>query len=269
MQKFQSVIGGCICFGLILVVTACIAVPSYSTSTADGSAVEGEQPVVATAATAAEVLIFNEEFLGTKLNTDYWDDQLPWGRINDPELQYYSPDSLKVDNGFLRITADRKSVAGKEYTSGVINSSRHFTFTYGYLEMRGRIPSGRGLWPAFWLYVDKDDGTGEIDVFEFLGHEPNIVHMAYHFPELQQFWFNGPDYSQDYHTYAIDWQPDHIAWYVDGVERARATNAIPNEPMYIILNLAVGGPWPGNPDEHTKFPAHYDIDYIRLYQNKK
>jgi len=211
-------------------------------------------------------LIFNEEFSGDQLDPDTWSTEYRWGRTNEPELQYYSPDALQVSDGILHIIADKRQMEGMDYTSGLIASYDRFTFTYGYLEMRAKIPAGRGLWPAFWMHLNDDDKSGEIDVFEFLGHEPNIIHMSYHFPELQEFWFNGPDYSQDYHTYAVDWQPDKIVWYVDGVERARTTTEIPNEPMYILANLAVGGDWPGSPDRNTQFPAHFDIDYIRIYQ---
>jgi beta-glucanase (GH16 family) len=236
------------------------------TATADPVAVVATRTVTVTPPYEGAKLIFNEEFSGDQLNPEYWSTEYRWGRTNEPELQYYSPDALQVSDGVLHIIADKDPMEGMNYTSGMIASYDRFTFTYGYLEMRAKIPSGRGLWPAFWMHLNDDDKSGEIDVFEFLGHEPNIIHMSYHFPELHEFWFNGPDYSQDYHTYAVDWQPDRIVWYVDGVERARATTDIPNEPMYIIANLAVGGDWPGSPDENTQFPAQYDIDYIRLYQ---
>jgi beta-glucanase (GH16 family) len=236
---------------------------------ADGSDIGQSESSFETVAPPSShgTLIFNDEFSGSQLDATYWETQYRWGRTNEPELQYYSADALKVSDGILRIVANRHQMDDMEYTSAMIASYDKFTFTYGYLEMRARIPSGQGLWPAFWLHLNNDDKSGEIDVFEFLGHEPNIIHMSYHYPKLSEYWFNGPDFSQDYHLYAIDWQPDGIVWYVDGIERARATVDIPGEPMYIIVNLAIGGPWPGNPDDSTNFPAYYDIDYIRVYQD--
>jgi beta-glucanase (GH16 family) len=224
-------------------------------------------PTKDNSSTQNDPLIFNEEFSGTQLDTSSWATEYRWGRTNNSELQYYFPDALKVQDGILHITAEKQSMEGMDYTSGMIASYNRFTFTYGYLEMRAKIPAGQGLWPAFWMHLNNDNKSGEIDIFEFLGNQPNIVHMAYHFPTLQEFSFTGPDYSQDYHTYAVDWEPNKIVWYIDGVERARATHEIPNEPMYIIVNLAVGGSWPGNPDETTHFPAYYDIDYIRVYKH--
>jgi beta-glucanase (GH16 family) len=273
--------------GLLFLMAACSALPLSNDMTAGTPSTHLPQvtniPLSATTAPAPALmdqdvsatppypyagarLIFNEEFSGDQLDTNYWSSEYRWGRTNEPELQYYSSDALQVSDGILHITADQREMEGMDYTSGLIASYDRFTFTYGYLEMRAKIPAGRGLWPAFWIHLNDDDKSGEIDVFEFLGHEPNIIHMSYHFPELQEFWFNGPDYSQGYHTYAVDWEPDKIVWYVDGVERARTTTDIPNEPMYIIANLAVGGDWPGSPDRNTKFPAQYDIDYIRVYQ---
>jgi beta-glucanase (GH16 family) len=293
MAKRLILVESGICLALLFLMTACSALPplnglvGMSTPTKDAlqanlsvidvatvitesrpesAPVETNLALTSTPPFRGAKLIFDDEFSGDQLDTSYWTTEYRWGRTNEPELQYYSPDAIQVEDGILRITADANQMEGMDYTSGMIASYDRFTFTYGYLEMRAKIPAGQGLWPAFWMHLNDDDQSGEIDIFEFLGHEPNIIHMAYHFPELQQFWFNGPDYSQDYHTYAVDWQPDHIIWYIDGVERARATNAIPNEPMYIIVNLAVGGLWPRNPDQSTRFPAYYDVDYIRVYQ---
>jgi beta-glucanase (GH16 family) len=294
MLRRLTIIGSGICLGLLFLIYACSALPLSNAlvpvNTPILNAVLTRLPASnATAAlngdpanpTPAEIdprskaippfpgakLIFNEEFTGDRLDASHWTTEYRWGRTNEPELQYYSQDALQVKDGILRITADQHQMEEKNYLSGLIASYDRFTFTYGYLEMRAKIPSGQGLWPAFWMHLNDDDKSGEIDVFEFLGHEPNIIHMSYHFPELHEFWFNGPDYSQEYHIYAVDWQPDKIVWYIDGVERARATSSIPNEPMYIIANLAVGGDWPGSPDATTQFPAHFDIDYIRVYQH--
>jgi len=261
-----------VCLGLLIITVACITLENLNAPKTDSELVMISTPSATlpaetdTPPVEGSKLIFDEEFSGTQLDTTYWATEYRWGRTNEPELQYYAPDAVEVKNGILRITAKKHRMEGMDYTSGMIASFDRFTFKYGYLEMRAKIPAGQGIWPAFWMHLNNDDKSGEIDVFEFLGHEPHIIHMAYHFPDLQQYWYNGPDYSQDFHTYAVHWEPDKIVWIIDGIERARATTEIPDEPMYIIVNLAIGGPWPGSPDETTHFPAYYDIDYIRVYQ---
>ena len=104
---------------------------------------------------------------------------------------------------------------------------------------------------------------------EIIDDAPNKVHMTYHQADSAEFqgtWV-GPDFSQSFHTYAIDWQPNALVWYVDGVERYRWTGAKPNQAMYPILNLAIGGNWPGAPDASTVFPADFVVDYIRVYKH--
>jgi beta-glucanase (GH16 family) len=217
-------------------------------------------------------LVFQEEFNENTLNEDIWHAQYRWGPKNHPELQYYTPEALDINDGILRIKAEKRRMEKMSYISGVIASYDKFTFTYGYVEMRARLPAGQGLWPAFWLHLNNDDLVGEIDIFEMLGHEPDLIYMSTHFPgrngesEDETHTYQGPDFSQDYHTFAVDWQPEAITWYVDGIQRSQISHDIPSGPMYILANLAVGGAWGGNPDRTTRFPAYYDIDYIRVYQ---
>ena len=225
--------------------------------------------------TAGWTLLFADEFDGPGLDESVWHTSLRWGRTNRNEAQYYAEDAFSFQDGVLRISAERRPMYGKDYTSGVIASYDRFTFTYGYVEMRARLPAGQGLWPAFWLLtVDEPrGGINEIDVFELLGHEPTVLYMTLHWPDVfgrdqdQSQSFSGPDLSQDFHLFAVDWRPEAVIWYVDGIERARVDHDIPAGPMYLIANLAVGGDWPGFPDATTPFPAFYDIDYIRVYQN--
>ena len=163
---------------------------------------------------------------------------------------------------------------GHEYCSGLISSQASFVQEYGYFEIRARVPAGEGLWPAFWLLPAREEWPPEIDVFEILGHRPDKVYMTVHYRDAEgahryiAHRFYGPDFSQGYHTFAVAWDPTGIVWYVDGVERHRVeqAEAIPSGPFYVIANLAVGGPWPGNPDETTPFPAFFDVDHIRVYR---
>jgi beta-glucanase (GH16 family) len=114
----------------------------------------------------------------------------------------------------------------------------------------------------------------EIDVMEIYGDEPDIINMNFHYinsngrPAKHGYSWAGPDFSADFHTFAVDWQPDAIIWYVDGIERWRYTDTahIPNIPMYLLVNLAVGGSGPGAPEASTSFPSYYEIDYVRVWR---
>lgn len=214
---------------------------------------------------------FEEQFNGTSVDLGRWNTEMPWGDHTSGQLERYTASSLVVSDGRLAITAQSDSRGGRGYVSGTITSLGRYEFTYGYAEIRCRVPAGKGLWPAFWL-ASSDGSDDEIDVLEILGHEPNRLYMYLHFPDSdgvhreQGNEYRGPDFSAGYHTFAVDWRPDAVIWYVDGVERARQTEGIPHRPMYLIANLGVGGKWPGSPDASTRFPARYDIEWIRVYE---
>ena len=221
-------------------------------------------------------LTFNDEFDGTALDTTKWMDQYWHGRTHsNNEQQYYAPDGYGVADGRLCFTAEQREMGGMPYTSGMVTSFESFSQQYGWFEIRARFPKGQGLWPAFWLLPATKEWPPEIDILEILGHETDKVYFSTHWtndvigPENHQFktgdWV-GPDFSADFHTFAVEWQADLCVWYVDGVERYRSVAGIPDEPMYVIANLAVGGDWPGMPDATTPFPSSMDIDYIRVYQ---
>jgi beta-glucanase (GH16 family) len=221
-------------------------------------------------------LVFHDEFEGNALDSGKWITCLnpDWCQNHDL-LSIYRPDNVTVSEGTAKLTARRESVNGFDYTSGAIATSETFSFTYGYMEMRAKLPKGKGLWPAFWTLRPTRQWPPEIDVMEVLGHEPDHVHLHTHFVDPAakdnhgnegKYW-KGPDFSAGFHTFAVNWQPGLLTWYVDGVERYRNTHA-PDVPMYLIANLAVGADnsWPGAPDATTVFPASYEIDYIRVYQ---
>lgn len=218
-------------------------------------------------------LVFSDEFNKRVLNTNKWMTQLQWGRINIPELQYYAPTiPFSFRDGVLRIKAQRKKTNDMDYFSGALITYRSFKFTYGIVQIRARVPAGRGLWPALWL-LDHAGGAEEIDIMELLGHEPNVTYMTLHFPTWSGnksigSHYKGPRFSANFHTYSVDWRPDAIDWYIDGVKRYTLTSNIPSKPMYLIMNLAVGGYWPGWPNQNTEFPAYFQIDYVRIYQRK-
>jgi len=236
-------------------------------------------------------LMFSEEFRNFSLDTSKWNSSYRWGPdwIINSESQYYvdiinnpnfghSP--FEFDGEHLTITATRtpdwlrNSARQQNYLSGTLATHNKFNMRYGYVEMRAKLPRGRGLWPAFWLLHSQDhDRRPEIDIMEMLGHETNKVYHTYHrfdngnLVSTPSFTAYGPDYSADFHTYAVRWEPGLLIWYIDGEERNRYENGnVSHEDMYILLNLAVGGWWAGEPDGSTPLPARFTIDYIRAYQ---
>ena len=193
-------------------------------------------------------------------------------------------------NGNLVITTRDASNSGLncyygpcKYTSARLLTQHKLEFGYGRVESRIKVPAGSGLWPAFWS-LGNDIGqvgwpqTGEIDIMEFVGRVPNEIFGTIHGPGYsggQSFggkYDVGEPVGAKYHTFTVDWQPNLIIWYIDGIEYHRATPAdvAPNQwvfdhPFFLLLNVAVGGNWPGYPDETTSFPQTMLVDYVRVY----
>lgn len=215
-------------------------------------------------------MTWNDEFSGTTVNTSKW---LVVNR--DPnkngEAQWYAPNHVSVVNGMLRLKSSNTWTNGKQYTSGSVESVNRFFQKYGRFEGRMRTPKTQGIWPAFWMLPNPSGWPPEIDIMELLGHDPDTVYFSNHWGvwpnnQHQTTTINGPDYSADFHTFAVDWWPDRIECYIDGFRKATHTQSIPQSAFFIILNTAVGGQWPGYPDATTVFPQYFDIDYVRVYQ---
>jgi beta-glucanase (GH16 family) len=224
-------------------------------------------------------ITFHDEFDGTAIDPAQWGKRYKWGEaVINGELQAYVDDAFQLSGGVLSIVAASRqgTYAGMtmSYTSGLIASVHEQT--YGYFEMRCRMPKGQGFWPAFWLLGGAGStGVNEIDIHEFLGSGVSTVYTTLHWgasynaPAHQSDGksFTGPDFTADFHTFAVDWDASHVIWYVDSAEVHRHEGVgVPQVNMYIIANFAVGGTWPKAPDATTVFPANYDIDYIRAYQ---
>ncbi len=181
-------------------------------------------------------------------------------------------------------TADNSFALNRQpYLSGIITSYDSFRFRYGRVEARARMPAGKGLWSAFWLlnayYKQDEPEDPEIDIIEAIGDAVTTANHAYHFNNdldgdgyfTDRVSTEGratiSDFSKNFHTYRVDWEPQRIVWYVDDVETARVEgDQVSDEQMYLIANLAVGGTFPGPADSTTPFPARFEIDYIRVYQ---
>lgn len=208
-----------------------------------------------------------------------------WG---NNELQYYTdrPENVTVQNGFLIITAKEEQFQGSNYTSARLLTRGKLEQTYGRFEARIRLPNGKGLWPAFWLLGDDSNGTeiwpqiGEIDIMEYVGDEPTTVFGTVHGPGYsggesisKSYELEGDRFDSGFHIFGIEWGPDYINWYVDDKLYSQITpEDVPGEwvfnrgPFYIILNVAVGGSLPGNPDAETVFPQTMLVDYVRVYK---
>jgi beta-glucanase (GH16 family) len=227
-------------------------------------------------------LVFSDEFVGTKLNPVWTPSQYWWPDdhtvVGTDELEAYDSTGVKVTHGMLELTARKESKYGEPYVSGLVQTGGkqdhpswpQMSFLYGYIEVRAKLPAGQGFWPAIWMMpASHHDGNGEIDVMESLGNDTHTVYMTvHHGPNSQGHHYTGPDFSAGFHTFAVDWEPDHVTWYVDGVARATCSDPslILHEAAYPILNLAVGGNWPGDPTKSTPFPSTMSIDYVRIYQ---
>ena len=237
-------------------------------------------------------LVFADEFDGHALDHRKWSTCYWWadgGCTNghSGEEQWYLPHQVTVSGGELHLTAERRTVHGPPgrrypYTSGMVTTGRtgtlrgagpRFAFTYGRAVARMRMPAGQGLWSAFWLLPASQRSRPELDVVEVLGHAPQRMHAHYHYlqggrPRDPGHEWAGQDVSAGWHDYAVDWSPSRIVWTVDGREVWRFTDraVISHEPMYLLLNLAVGGDWPGNPSSSTPFPSSVDVDYVRVWQ---
>jgi beta-glucanase (GH16 family) len=214
-----------------------------------------------------------------------------WG---NKELEYYTtrPVNAYVENGSLVIRALHETYTGpdnitRDYTSARLKTKGKFSVMYGRIEARLKIPYGQGIWPAFWMLgtgIDKVGwpSCGEIDIMENIGREPSKVHGTIHGPgysgsnglEASYSLTTGRRFADDFHVFAVEWEPNIIRFYVDGqlyktrtpVDLPANTRWVFDREFFILLNVAVGGSWPGNPDASTVFPQSMMVDYVRVYQ---
>jgi beta-glucanase (GH16 family) len=241
-------------------------------------------------------LVWEDEFDGDELDQSKWSYQFGTGedegldRWGNRELQYYTEreENISLEDGFLNITAHKEDFEESDYTSARIISKNKGDWRFGRIEVRAKLPQGQGIWPAIWMLPTEEifgvwPQSGEIDIMELVGHEPETVHGTVHFgdpsPNNQ---FKGEPYSlesgifaDDFHVFSIEWAENKIQWFVDGnlfftvTEGTVSPHIYPfNSTFHMILNVAVGGIWPGNPDSSTEFPQTMSVDYVRIYQFK-
>lgn len=242
-------------------------------------------------------LVWQDEFEGESVNQENWQYEIGGWGFGNGEAQYYNdrPENVRVENGLLVIEARFEKYQDSYYTSGKLFSQDLQEFQYGYIEARTKVPPGAGLWPAFWMlgndyqpqfdengnYSSNWPDVGEVDIMEYIGKEPDLIFGTAHGPgysgALGLGRWNRQEFpiADDFHTYAIDWNYQGITWYFDGEpyytlhrEDIGDREWVFDKPFYLILNLAVGGNFPGPISLDTKFPANYYVDYVRVYQEK-
>lgn len=216
-------------------------------------------------------LIWHDEFDGDEIDFLKWTVVERENSFNN-ELQYYVSEDVYLKDGCLRLRSLKRAYGSKYYTSGLVYTKHKFFCQYGRFEINAKLPYGKGLWPAHWMLPEDETWPPEIDIMEYLGHQRNTIYMTNHWLENGKHKGNGGsytgpyDYSADFHSFALEWEADSLRWYIDGVLRHASTEGIPHKPFFIILNTAVGGEWPGDPDETTSWPQYHDIDYVRVYK---
>jgi beta-glucanase (GH16 family) len=245
------------------------------------------------------VLTWSDEFKGpdgAPIDSQKWNVATGGNGWGNKELEYYTTDTRNAhqERGSLVIEAIQEPFTGpdgvkRDYTSARIKTQGKFSQAYGRFEARIKMPIGKGIWPAFWLLGDdittvKWPACGEIDIVENLGSEPSIAHGTIHGPGYSgdkgigspYTLPSGKRFTDDFHLFAVEWEPLEIRFYVDEqLYATRRPSDLPqgakwvyDHPFYIILNLAVGGNWPGNPDSTTHFPQRMLVDYVRVYKRE-
>ncbi len=240
-------------------------------------------------------LVWQDEFNGNHVDLARWEFEVNADGGGNNELQYYVTNNASVKDGSLVIEVRKEKYTGPEgtrqFTSSRMRTKGRGDWKYGRFEMRAKLPTGQGYWPAFWMLpTDEIYGgwphSGEIDIMEIIGHKPGTLHGTLHYanPERNHT-FRGTNttlavgtFADAFHTFRLDWETNTMRWYLDNqlyqtqTNWTSGTNSFPapfDQRFHIVLNLAVGGNWPGNPDTNTIFPQAMIVDYVRVYQKKK
>lgn len=242
-------------------------------------------------------LVWQDEFDGDEINMDNWTFDHPENGRYNQEIQSYTEDNAWIEDGKLVIEAREEQITEPNgetynYTSSKLITQGKQSWQYGRFEIMAKLPEGQGMWPAIWMMPEDEPfyGTwpvgGEIDIMELLGHEPHKVHQNIHYGEPHgdapnSYTLREGTFADDFHEFALEWEPGEIRWYIDD-ELVHTANdwfskhpsnadqfAYPapfDQPFHLILNISVGGGWPGNPDDTTPLPQQMLVDYVRVYQ---
>jgi len=246
------------------------------------------------------VLVWSDEFDGvadSAPDQTLWNYDIGGGGWGNNELQSYTSrtqNAFHDGEGHLVIRAIRENFRGQDgisrnYTSARLLTRGKFSIKFGRIEARLKVPFGQGIWPAFWMLGNDIQSVGwptcgEIDIMENIGREPSTVHSTLHGPGYSGgspltssiTLPSGERFADDFHVFAVEWEADEIRFYLDGnLYHTRKPSDIPagqrwvfDHPFFMILNVAVGGNWPGNPDDSTTFPQTMMVDYVRVYTDE-
>ncbi|MBS1597543.1 MAG: family 16 glycosylhydrolase [Bacteroidetes bacterium] len=233
-------------------------------------------------------LIWNDEFDGTTLNTQNWNYETGGGGWGNNELENYTsrPQNVFVSNGNLVIEARQESYGGNNFTSARLTTADKRQFQFGRIDIRAKLPVAKGMWPALWMLGSNIQqvgwpGCGETDIMELVGTNPKEVVGSFHWKRQDgthtyvSHSYDAPseDFSQKFHVFSLIWKQDSLQILVDdqlysaGGSQSLLNGPYPfNAPFFFIFNVAVGGDWPGPPDNTTVFPQHLFVDYIRVFR---
>ena len=270
------------CFPKLFCLSACLTLLSLPAASQDASTASGRR------------LIWEDNFDGNSLDYSKWGIEVNAFGGGNSELQIFTDrkENVRVSNGTLILEArrDNANIMGtkREYSSGRVRTKNRGDWKYGRIEVRAKLPSGAGLWPAIWMLPTEDKyggwaKSGEIDIMEFRGQNTNEVLGTLHYGDAwpknassgDAYKLPSGNFTDDFHTFAIDWQEGKIEWYIDGklvqTQTKWSTIGGPfpapfDQKFHLLLNLSIGGGFVGPVGANTKFPAQYLIDYVRIYQ---
>jgi beta-glucanase (GH16 family) len=232
-------------------------------------------------------LVWSDEFNDTSLDAAKWTPEVKdvWYN-NELQATTSSRNNVNVTGGNLNITALKENYNGRTYTSGRIITKGKKDFNFGRIDVRAKLPKGKGVWPAIWMLGSNDStapwpACGEIDIMELRGSTPNVNNTTMHYGTSSadhkykgtQYTLPAGDFSTDFHMFSAVRSLNQMQFFVDGnlYYTFKSSDASPypfNNPFYVILNLAIGGDFDGNPDASTTFPQTMQVDYVRYYQYK-
>lgn len=250
---------------LMLSMAACTRTPATARTTTQLSAT----PIVTpTPKTTPIPYVWNDEFNGSSLDTTKWTPLHGGAFFTPPTLEYYADDAITVHDGMLVLTAAHRDMGGYQYTSGGVSSRGKFSFQYGILDIRYHLPVGSGFWPALWMMPTDGTSRFELDVMEYYSLDVHTISMVEHYRDTtgqnHSLWSNdvGGDMTNTDHIVTLDWEPHSLRWYMDGQLYLTVTDHVPNTPMFLYMNDAIGS-LGGDPDAMS-FPATFQIDYVRV-----
>lgn len=239
-------------------------------------------------------LVWQDEFAGEQIDPTKWEFEVNARGGGNNELQYYVTNNARVQDGLLFIEARQESYTGPEgtraFTSSRLRTKNRGDWKYGRFEIRAKLPKGQGYWPAIWMLPTENSygrwpHSGEIDIMEVVGHKPDQLHGTLHYANRERHHtyrgtnttLNVGTFADSFHVFALEWEPGTMRWYLDNqlyqtqTNWSSGTNAFPapfDQRFHLILNLAVGGNWPGKPNTTTVFPQAMTVDFVRVYQKK-